>query len=83
MVEKNYRIRVDVIGPDETIHCRAFDTNFDIRKPEEKQKLLMSILERLGLDLCREMFPVYRPSQVETLEEAYWRLKHGGRPKPK
>lgn len=76
-IEKNYSIRVDVFGPDETVHRRALNANFDILKPEENQKLLLNILEHLGTEIGEEMFPTYRPSQVEILQEQLWRARHG------
>ena len=77
MIEKNYTIHVDVESPDHTLHCRAFRTAFDIRKPEEKRKLLIAILDQLGNCIADELFQEYHPAPEAEIIDAIRRTHHG------
>ena len=72
----NYTVQLKVFAEGD-MHVRAFKTDFDIdhMKPEEKRRLLSRIAAALADEIGHEMFPMYRPSQTEVLEEEWYRMK--------
>ena len=73
---RRYTVRLEVMTEGD-VHVRAFQTYFDLRKPEEKQLLLDRVAIRLAREVGTEMFATYRPSAEELLHAQYMRFRGG------
>ena len=73
---RRYTVRLEVMTEGD-VHIKAFQTYFDIRKPEEKQQLLDRIALHLAREVGTELFSTYRPSAEEQLHAQYMRSRGG------
>lgn len=72
-----YTAKVTIYKPDHTVEERCMKFHAWELDNAEKRQHLQDVLQILGEDIGEKLFPVWRPSQVEILQEQLWRARHG------